>query len=225
MSRTAAVFTAVLLTALGCLLPAAPAAAQQAQDVITVATVTSFGPTVDVPVYIRDVSGTPLGIDQPPGSRIQSYSIKVDYAPAAAVQSITFTRAGITQSLTPTLELSPSGPGTVSLLDTFPEATQLIPFTLNAAPPGNQVAHLTVTLAPSATPGTTILLTLDATLTQLTDEGGNGATKESVANGNLLLVPGAINVIAPPAGVPAMNGWVLALLAATLAAIAIRIRI
>jgi len=223
MSRTA-LFTAALLTALCSLLPSAPAAAQVA-DAVTVATVTASGPTVDVPVYIRDVSGTPLGIDQPPGSRIQSYSIKVNYSPASAVQSITFTRAGITAALTPTLELSPSGPGTVSLLDTFPEATQLIPFTLNGAPPGNQIGHLTVTLAPSAIPGTTIVLALDATLTQLTDEGGSGATKESAAGGNLLLVPGAINVIAPPAGVPAMNGWLLALLAASLAAIAIRTRI
>ena len=58
-------------------------------------------PNVDVPVFIRDVSGTPLGMDQPPGSRIQSYSLKVNYSPASAVTSVTFTRAGITTSLTP----------------------------------------------------------------------------------------------------------------------------
>src|SRR5947209_4708363 len=100
------------------------------QDVVTVATVN--GPqftTVDVPVYIRDVSLTPLGLDQPPGSHIQSYSIKVNYAPASAVQSISFSRAGITTALTPTFENSPSSAGSVSLLDTFQEATNLIPFT------------------------------------------------------------------------------------------------
>src|SRR5438477_13212388 len=84
------------------------------QDVVTVGIVN--GPqfsVVDVPVYIRDTSSTPLGLDQPSGSRIQSYSLKVNYAPASAVQSITFSRAGITSSLTPTFENSPSSAGSV----------------------------------------------------------------------------------------------------------------
>src|SRR4051794_34136246 len=107
------------------------------QDVVTVATVNGPQSTVvDVPVSIRDTSLTPLGLDQPPGSRIQSYSIKVNYAPASAVQSISFSRAGITSSLTPTFENSPSSAGSISLLDSFQESTNLIPFTLNAPPPG-----------------------------------------------------------------------------------------
>src|SRR5204863_7411599 len=108
------------------------------------------GQTIDIPVFIRDTSGTPLGMDQPPGSKIQSYSIKVNYAPAASVQSVTFSRAGITTALTPTFESSPTGPGTISLLDTFQESTNQIQFTLNGAVPGNQVAHLLVTLSPTA---------------------------------------------------------------------------
>src|SRR5213083_1109596 len=202
---------------------AAPVAAQPLpQDVITVGTATgSAGSMVDVPVFIRDTSGTPLGVDQPPGSKIQSYSIKVNYSPASAVQSITFSRAGITASLTPTFESSPSGPGTISLLDTFQESTNPIPFTLNAALPGNQVAHLLVTISPTATPGA-VTLTLDPTLTQLTDQAGSGATKETVAAGNLLLVNGAITVTA---FVPALSTWALILLAAALAIIAIRMRL
>ena len=205
------------------LLPAAPAAAQPLpQDVITVGTGTvPAGQVIDIPVFIRDTSGTPLGMDQPPGSKIQSYSIKVNYSPASAVQSITFSRAGITASLTPTFESSPSGPGTISLLDTFQESTNPIPFTLNAALPGNQVAHLLVTIAPAATPGA-VTLTLDPTLTQLTDQSGSGATKETVAAGNLLLVNGAITVTA---FVPALSTWALILLAAALAIIAIRMRL
>src|SRR6059058_2057106 len=145
------------------LLAAVPAMAQTA-DTVTVGTVSlaSAGSTVDVPVFIRDVSLTPLGLDQPPGSRIQSYSIKVNYAPASSVQSITFTRAGITASLTPTFESHPTAPGSISLLDTFQESTNPIPYTLNAAVPGNQVAHLLVTIAPAATPGA-VTLTLDPT--------------------------------------------------------------
>lgn len=209
------------------LLPAAPAAAQLSQDVITVGSgTTTPGSTVDIPVFIRDVSGTPLGIDQPSGSRIQSYSLKVDYASAAAVQSVTFSRAGITQSLTPTFETSPAAPGSISLIDTFQESTSLIPFVSNAAAPGNQVAHLLVTLAPSATPGTTITLTLDPTLTQLTDQTGSPATKETVTAGNLALVAGTITVAAAsaPSNVPTLSTLALAVLAITLAAIGLRMR-
>jgi hypothetical protein len=190
------------------------------QDVVTVGIVS--GPQfslVDVPVFIRDTSLTPLGLDQPPGSRIQSYSIKVNYAPASAVQSITFSRAGITTSLTPTFESSPSSAGSVSLLDTFQESTNLIPFTLNGLPPGNQVAHLQVQLSPTATVGTVITLTLDPTLTQLTDEAGHPATIETTANTRLVLVNGSITVVP---SVPAMSHLVLLLLAAALAVAGVR---
>ena len=215
--------TLFAITILTGLLPAAPAAAQPLpQDVITVGSGTvPAGQTIDVPVFIRDTSGTPLGVDQPPGSKIQSFSIKVNYAPASSVQSITFTRAGITASLTPTFESSPTGPGTISLLDTFQESTNPIPFTSNAALPGNQVAHLLITLSPSATPGA-LTLTLDPTLTQLTDQAGSGATKETVAAGNLLLVNGVVTITA---FVPAMSTWALILLAASLAIIAVRMRL
>jgi len=211
----------LLLGILAVLLLAVPAAAQPLpQDVVTVATVSGSG-VVDVPVFIRDVSGTPLGLDQPPGSRIQSYSLKVNYAPASAVQSIAFTRAGVTASLTPTFETSPAAPGAISLLDTFPEATNLIPFTLNGLPPGNQVAHLVVTLAPGVAPGTVITLTLDPTLTVLTDEGGSPTTIETAANGRLALINGSITVLDI---VPTLSTWMLALLAASIAVIAARMR-
>src|SRR5947209_291681 len=116
----------LLFSLLVTLILAAPAVAQ---DAVTVGTVTANGNTVDVPVYVRDIAGTTLGRDQAAGSRIQALSIKVLYAPAAAVQSVTFTRAGITASLTPASEFSPSTAGSIALLDTFQESTNLIPFT------------------------------------------------------------------------------------------------
>lgn len=173
------------------------AGAVAAQDVVTVGTVTASGTTVDVPISIRDISGTALGIDQPPGSKIQSFSIKVIYAPVSAVSSISIARDGITESLTPTSEFKPSTANSVSILDTFQESTNPIPFTLNGAAPGNRVAHLTVNLSPSATPGTSITLTLDPSLTQLTDAGGSAATKETQANGRLQLVNGSISIPMP----------------------------
>jgi hypothetical protein len=190
MSRLIASSLAVILFAAVRSASAAPTPA----DILTVGTDAGApNASVDVPVYIRDTSGTPLGIDQPFGSRIQSYSIKIDYSPAASVQSVTFVRAGITAALTPTFENSPSSAGSVSLLDTFSEATNLIPFTSNAPLPGNQIGVLHFVIANSATPGT-ITLTVDTTLTQLTDEGGSPATKESTTNANLVLVDGAITI-------------------------------
>jgi hypothetical protein len=203
---------------------AAPATAQLAQDVVTVGTVVANGPVVVVPVYVRDVAGTPLGIDQPFGSRIQSFSLKVDYTASPFIQSVTFTRAGITAPLTPTFETSPAVAGSISLLMTFDETTNLVPFVSNAALPGNQVGQLTFTFAPGTPSGTTIPLTLDATLTQLSNEGGT--TTESINAGNLALVPGAVTVLAIilPDPVPTVGVWGLILLAAALAVIALRTR-
>jgi len=186
-------------------------------DVVTVGTVNgASGGTVDVPVFIRDVSGTLLGIDQPFGSRIQSYAITVNYSPASSVQAITFTRAGITQPLTPAFESSPSAPGTVTLIDTFQETTNLIPFVSNAAAPGNQIGVLHVTVSPSAPLNSTITLALDSTLTQLSNQAGT--TKETTTLANLTLINGAINVIT---SVPAMSTWALLLLALAIAITAV----
>ena len=143
------------------------------------------------------------------------------------MQSVTFTRSGITAGLTPAFENSPATPGTISLLETFHEATNPIPFTLDAAAPGDTVAHLLVTLSPSAAPGTVIALTLDPTLTQLTDEGGDAATKETTGGGNLALVNGSITVGAPVAGAgaPTLSLWALLALMISLAVIAVRLRL
>ena len=175
-----------------------------AQDVITVGTATASGGTADVPVYIRDTAGTTLGIDKPVGSRIQSYSIKVNYSPASAVSAVTFTRAGITAGRSPAFESSPSSAGSITLIDSFDETTNLLPFTSNAPLPGNQVAHLVFTLSNSAQPGTSITLTLDtSSLTQLGNSGGT--TAETTSNGQLALTDGVINIpqatlsLTPPA--------------------------
>jgi len=188
MLRLGRLLVVALVVACSMVTAAAQRIAAQAvgpMDVVTIGAGVQTGFTVDVPVYIRDTSGTPLGLDQPPGSRIQSYSLKVDYSPAAPIQSVTFSRAGITQPLTPTFESSPSAAGSISLLDVFQESTNLIPFTLDAAAPGNQVAHLVFTFAPTASIAT-ISLTLDSTLTQLADQAGT--TSETVTLGTLALV-------------------------------------
>jgi hypothetical protein len=210
---------AVRIAGIGALLsaPAMLTGAVATSDVVTVGTVN--GPAfsvVDVPVSINDRSSTPLGLDQPPGSHIQAYAIKVNYSPASAVQSITFTRGGITTALTPASESNASSAGSISLIDSFSEATNPIPFTLDGAAPGNQVATLHVSLSPTATPGTVITLTLDpSSLTQLSND--TGTTGETVTNTSLTLVNGAITVTP---SVPALGNIALLVLAISLAFIA-----
>lgn len=169
-----------------------------AQDSVTVGSVTTTTSTVDVPVYIRDVEGTPLGRDRDPASHIQAYSIKVTYSPASAVTSATFTRSGVVAGLDPSFESAPKTPDSVALLGTFPQATSPIPLILGAPAPGTKVGNIRLVLSAAAVPGTMIVLALDPALTQLTDEGGSAATKETVANGRLLLVDGAVEVRAAP---------------------------
>ena len=161
-------------------------------DSVTVGTVTASGNTVDVPVYIRDLSGTPLGRDQAAGSKIQSFSIKVAYSPASAVSSVSFTRSGIDATLSPAAEFNPSSISSVSLVDTLQESTNLIPFTSNIALPGDLVGHLVFTLSSSAAPGSTITLSLDPSVTLLANAGGT--VSETPADGTLALVDGAINI-------------------------------
>ena len=186
LSRTAAIILVAVVLLPGLAL---------AQDSITVGSATANGTTIDVPVYVRDASGTPLGVDQPAGSKIQSFSIKVGYSPASAVASVTFTRAGITQFLSPTFESSPPSSGAISWIATFPESTQLVPFTSNKSAPGDQVAHMVFTLSSLAQAGSTISLTLDSSVTQLSNQGGT--TKETTGQGTLSLANGSITI--PPA--------------------------
>jgi RHS repeat-associated protein len=179
-----------------------------AVDSVTVGTVTASGSTVDVPVYIRDLAGTLLGRDQDAGSKIQSFAIKVAYSPASVVSAVTFTRSGITESLAPSAEFHPSSTSSISLVDTFQESTTPLPFTGSVAP-GNLVAHLVFTLNGSATPGSTITLSLDPSVTLLANDGGSA--KESPAGGTLALVDGAINIpvstqTLPPSSVTTEGG-------------------
>ena len=167
-----------------------------AADSVTAGTVTASTTTVDVPVYIRDASGSPLGRDQVAGSRIQSFSISVAYSPASAVSAVTFGPSGITAGLTSAFQISSPYGNSISFLDSFQESTNLIPFTLDATAPGDLVAHLVFTLNSSVTPGSTITLTLDPTRTILANQAG--VSKETASAGTLTLVSGAINI--PAAG-------------------------
>ncbi len=82
------------------------------------------GATLEIPVYARDASLTPLGVDRPAGERIQSLTYKVTFTPASSIASKTFARAGILTGLTHIFEVFPFTPTTASYVGTFDETTE-----------------------------------------------------------------------------------------------------
>ncbi|HEX3067832.1 MAG TPA: Ig-like domain repeat protein [Thermoanaerobaculia bacterium] len=176
-------FVVLLLTAT---LPVA------AQDVLTIGTTSaSAGSTVAVPVYLRDVTGTPLGTDAGSGNRIQSLSIQVSF-PAVAVTSATFARAGALAGLSPSFEQTVNGNGTIGWLGQFVESTQPIPLTANAPLPGNRIGTLTLTLASGLANGSTIALTFSPENTLLSNQGGT--LSETTLNNGLNLTNASITI-------------------------------
>jgi hypothetical protein len=124
-----------------------------------------------VPLYVQDVSGTPLGTDASPGNRIQAISFQISF-PAIAVTSASFTRAGALAGLTPAVEQTANGSGSIGWLASFKESTQPIPLTINAAIPGNRIGTLLLTLANGLANGLTVALTFKPGNTLLSNQGG-----------------------------------------------------
>jgi len=185
--------------------PVVFAASLHAQDVITIGgpciAGAAPGSTVTVPVYIRDMTGTPLGVDQPAGKKIQAFSFKVAVSPASAIASdsgglkVNVTQAGIAaQAGTPSFETKPRTSSTFSYVVLYDESSQPLPFTANAALPGNLVANIAITLSDSATAGSTISLNAAADTTSLNNQGGTAA---EFAPRDLTIVDGCITVAGP----------------------------
>ncbi|MCE7931425.1 MAG: hypothetical protein DYH17_08625 [Xanthomonadales bacterium PRO6] len=148
------------------------------------------GSTVQIPIRVRDVALTPLGRDRPAGERIQGLAFRVDFAPAA-VTGGSIVPAGIAATLTPVFGPSSSyTAGSVNYLVAYAEASNLIPFNLDAAAPGDVVAMLQLQLAPAQAPGN-VVLTLNAA-SSLSNQAGT--ISESTANGGLTLAGGSIAV-------------------------------
>lgn len=182
------------------LLLAGIAASLFAQDEITVAAqspcIALTGNPIDVPVYIRDLSGTPLGLDQPAGKRIQGISFQVAYSPANYVTSIAVKRAGILAPRVPVSEFALANANTVSYLALFEEQFNTIQYHLDAPRPGDLVAVVVVTLGPAAVPGSRMDFKFgDSATTSLTDQ--NGVTAETEADGFLRPQSGCVQLVEP----------------------------
>jgi hypothetical protein len=176
------------------LLAAIPAAAQ---DVLTLGTgAAPGGGAAVVPVSILDHTGTPLGADAGTGNRIQGVGFKVMFS-TDLVSSVSFTRAGVMASPAPLFELMLQGPGYMSYLVSFTESTSPIPFTPDAAAPGDLIGRLTVNLQPSAPIGGVVILQFDPPSAILSNQAGT--VRETVALGTLALVNGSVTVNTSPA--------------------------
>jgi hypothetical protein len=174
-------------------------AAQTVTDVLTIGTVNVSSGTgqVEVPIYIQDNTGTPIGRDQGPGKRITGFAMQVVYAnpcvdtPAVAGQRIDLT-GGILASQSADIDSRPKVANmSQSWIYSSAETNGLIPFTAAAAP-GDRIGAMVFNL--TGCPSGTINLVI-------TPSGGAGAllssdssTNETIANGGLSVVNGAINI-------------------------------
>jgi len=181
------------LAAVAALLALVGAAPATAQDVLAVAALEGApGQTRAVPVTVRDLAGTLLDEGDGPDLEIQGFAFRVDFAPAAQITGVTFVQAGVTAGLTPVFPvISPFADHIVVLMN-FDVASAPLAFTLGAPAPGDVVGELRFVIAATAPPGTLVTLALEAATGTLVN--GPATLSETVANGHLALLDGALLV-------------------------------
>ncbi len=186
------------------LVASAAEVAAQATDVLTIGTVnvTSGTGQVEVPIFIQDNTGTPIGRDKGAGLRIDGFALQVVYGsnnpcidtPATASQRIDLT-GGILAGLSPDFESRVKVANTSqSWIYTLFESSGLIPFT-GAPAPGDQIGAMVFNLTgcPAGPINLLITTTGDAEATLSSDN----SVSETVSNGGLSVINGAINVVLP----------------------------
>lgn len=130
------------------------------------------GTSVFMPLYVRDASGTLLGTDVGAGMRIQGMGITFEVSPSGAVDGINVSRAGVTSALSALFEDDALTSGDrFSWIATFDETADPVPFNLDQALPGDQVAKLEVQLSKNLPPETTVFISV-VTPTALSNQRG-----------------------------------------------------
>ncbi len=173
------------------LLVLAGTCAASAQDVFGVAAIGGLpGQTRDVPVNLRDMSGTLLDEGDGPNLEIQGFAFRLDFAPAQYISAVTFVQAGVTAGHTPVFPVITPAADHIIVLMSFDETTDPLLFTLDAPSPGNPIGALRFTVSAGAPLGTLITLTLAPASATLVN--GAATLSETVANGHLALAAGSI---------------------------------
>ena len=150
---------------------------------------------VRIPLYIQDVSGTPLDADNP-GNEIAAWSIQ--FATNENYEIMDVERAGITENMEPAYGQFIKATNTWSLIYNTGAGNPPPNFTLNKASPGDLVGNLVVNIADMEI---TEDLVVSVEMTQsatLSNEGGT--VGESVSNRTLQLVNGELTIIASICG-------------------------
>ena len=198
IGTVAAALTSAVLVA------SAAEVAAQATDVLTIGTVGVSSGTgqVEVPIFIQDNTGTPIGRDKGAGLRIDGFALQVVYGsnnpcidtPATASQRIDLT-GGILASLAPDFESRVKVANTSqSWLYTLFESGGLIPFT--AAPaPGDRIGAMVFNLTGCPTSTINLVITTTGGAEALLTSDNN--VTETVSNGGLSVINGAINIVLP----------------------------
>lgn len=164
-----------------------------APDVLTArSTSASAGSTTRIPLYLRDVSTTPLGVDKGSGKRIQAFALRVTFSPAGAVTAASFARAGVLTGITPLYEHTVTTPNALAWIGSFSESSMPVPFLSDTQIPGNRIGVLTLTLAPGLANGSSIAIAFDPATTLLSND--SVSLTESTFTHTLSLVAGSIAI-------------------------------
>lgn len=181
------------LASLSLVLAFASTPSASAQDALGVDAIGGLpGQTRDVPVTIRDLSGTLLDEGDGTNLEIQGFAFRLDFAPPEHVTAVTFVQAGVTAGHTPVFPVITPAANHIIVLMSFDEGTDPLVFTLDAPPPGNLIGALRFTLSAAAPLGTLITLTLASASATLVN--GAATLSETVANGHLALAAGSLEV-------------------------------
>jgi hypothetical protein len=172
--------------------PPVPLEPGAAADILALGSVEApTGSMVDVPVYLRDLPGTPLGGD---GAAIQGFAFRVDF-PAKAVASASFVQAGVTAGRTPVFPIVQSESGHLVVLLKFLRASDPLALRADAPAPGDLAGYLRLGLAAGLPLGSEVDLVLDGASVLVNDD----ATKvESSGRGTLALVDGTVVIGGDP---------------------------
>jgi hypothetical protein len=191
------IVTAVLTAAV---LAADAAGAAVVTDVLTIGTVSvSLGTgQVEVPIYIQDNTGTVIGRDQPMGLRISGFAMQVTYGPnpctdtpASPSQRIDLTGSILASQFADVNSRPKVANTSQSWLYSSAEANGLIPFTAAAAP-GDQIGTMVFNLTGCSAGTIALVITTSGTATAVLASDSNA--NETVGNGGLSVVNGAINI-------------------------------
>ena len=132
------------------------------KDVLTLGEINAnAGETIRLPLYLQDVSGTPLDADDP-GNEIAAWTIQFsadnDYYHITGVE-----RAGVAAGLEPYLEQFHDGNNTWTVIYNTSAGNPPPVFALDKPAPGDLIGELVITLSDEAE-GDLLVETLDATL-------------------------------------------------------------